>query len=413
MWTASSELFVTARFDIDLDVAVVGAGPAGLVTAIACAERGLSVRVLDRRAAPIDKACGEGLMPDGLAVLEKLGVILPAHRSIRGIRYLDDRHSAEGRFPSRSGCGVRRPELHGALLDRARVLGVDVCEGVAITGLRTCSEGTDARWVLDSDEGLVGPRWIVGADGLHSKLRHWSGLASGELRLAPRRFGIRRHFRVSPWTDFVEVYWSDGSEAYVTPVASDVVGVAILWSPARSTPQPPPVACRGLSHEEGESNFDRLLQSFPVLADRLGDVDVVSRAMAAGPLRQRVRGVTDGNLALVGDAAGYLDAITGEGMALAFHQAVDLADAIAAGDLSSYPAAHRRHRRVPNLLTEAALGLAFSPRVRRRALAALAAEPALFDRILAVQSGEAELRTLVSAPLGRGAFHLVMGTPRC
>jgi flavin-dependent dehydrogenase len=256
---------------------------------------------------------------------------------------------------------------------------------------------------------LVVPRWIVGADGLHSKLRHWSGLASGELRLAPRRFGIRRHFKVCPWTEFVEVHWSDGAEAYVTPVASDVVGVAVLWSPPRSTTQPACAAWPGEDVEDRLGTFDRLLRSFPVLADRLSNIEVVSRTMAAGPLRQRARGVTCGNLALVGDAAGYVDAITGEGMALAFHQAVDLADAIAAGDLSIYPAAHRRHRRVPNLLTEAALGLARNPRLRRRALAALAEEPAFFDQILAVQSGDAELRTLVSAPLGRGLFHLVTG----
>ncbi len=388
---------------------VVGAGPAGLVTALACADRGLSVRVLDHRSTPIDKACGEGLMPDAVAILDALGVTLPEHRPIRGIRYLDGSHCVEGRFPRRPGAGVRRPVLHRALLDRAREVEIDVRERVRVTGLHTSGDDArGARWVLESDDGPVAPDWIVGADGLHSKLRHWSGLARAGRRFAPRRFGIRRHFRVQPWTDLVEVHWSDAGEAYVTPVASEEIGVAVLWArptgASRSRDEE-----RRVPTDDGPGTFGRLLRSFPVLAERLVDVEAVSPAMAAGPLRQRTGGVTVGNLALVGDAAGYVDAITGEGMALAFHQAVELARTLAAGDVATYALAHRRQSRVPNLFTEAALGLSRHPRLRRRALGALAGEPALFDRILAIHGGDAELRTLVSAPLARGTLHLVMG----
>jgi menaquinone-9 beta-reductase len=395
------------------DVVVVGAGPAGLVTAIACAEQGLSVQVLDRRSAPIDKACGEGLMPDAVAILERLGVALPRHQSIAGIRYIDDAHRAEGTFPRRPGAGVRRVELHRALLDRARELEVNVRERVRVTGLhRGDEDGRGVRWVLGSDGGPVAPRWIIGADGLHSRLRHWSGLADGRRRNATRRFGIRRHFRVRPWTDFVEVYWSEAGEAYVTPVAADEVGVAILWTRPGRTEQSSdgsqPRRCDDGDATSAQS-FGRLLRSFPVLADRIIDAEAVSPAMAAGPLRQRTRGVTTGNLALVGDAAGYVDAITGEGMALAFHQAVVLASSLAAGDLAPYPAAQLRHRRVPDLLTETTLAMSRHPGLRRRALIALAGVPELFDRILAVHSGDACLRTLASAPLARGAVHLVIG----
>jgi len=402
----------------DPDVVVVGAGPAGLVTALAGADRGLSVRVLDRRRTPIDKACGEGLMPDAVAILHALGVALPEHRPIHGIRYLDDEHCVEGRFPALPGAGVRRTELHRALLERARDVEIDVRERVRVTGLRPSgSDPRGTRWALETDDGPVAPGWIVGADGLHSNLRGWSGLARGELRFAPRRFGIRRHFRVPPWSDLVEVYWADGREAYVTPVAADEVGIAVLWARPVSTrassdaPGPGDGGDRGDrgGRVEDGGTFDRLLRSFPVLAERLVGADAVSPVMAAGPFRQRTRGVTAGNLALVGDAAGYVDAITGEGMALAFHEGVALAEALAAGDLASYRAAHRRHRRVPNLFTEAALGLSRSPRLRRRALTALAAEPALFDRILGVHSGDAVVRTLVAPSLARGAVHLVTG----
>ena len=220
----------------DVDVVVVGAGPAGLVSAIACAQQGLSVRVLDRRRAPIDKACGEGLMPDAVAVLDELGVALPRHRPLIGIRYLSDGVRAEGRFPTRPGAGVRRLDLQRALLARSRELGIDVRESAPVTGLRRRATGDGSpRWTLDTHEGPLLPAWIIGADGLHSPLRRWSGLARSPRRGATPRFGVRRHFRLEPWTDLVEVHWSNHGEAYVTPVADDEVGVAVLWSrrPAR------------------------------------------------------------------------------------------------------------------------------------------------------------------------------------
>lgn len=383
------------------DVVVVGAGPAGLVSALACADEGLSVLVLDRRSTPIDKACGEGLMPDAVSILAGLGVALPEHRPILGIRYVDDQHCAEGRFGGRPGAGVRRPALHRSLLDRAAEMGVEVRQRVRVTRLRRSGgDGAATRWVLESDDGPLAPRWIIAADGLHSQMRVWSGLARPGRPPGPSRFGIRCHFRVAPWTDLVEVHWAEGTEAYVTPVASDEIGVAVLWTRAAGTSS---------TSSSEPSVFDRLLSSFGALAARLDGAETVSSARAAGPFRQRTAGVAAGNLALVGDASGYVDAITGEGMALAFHQAVELGTCLAAGDLSPYPAAHRRRGRVPNLFTEATLGLSRHPGLRGRALGALEAEPALFDRILSVHVGDARLRALASRPLASASRHFVTG----
>ena len=392
--------------EAEAEVVVVGAGPAGLVTAIACAARGLTVQVVDRRSAPIDKACGEGLMPDAVAILTRLGVVLPRHRAITGIRYIDGDHRVDGRFPDRPGAGVRRPELHTALLERACDLGVEVWERVRVVGLTSSgSSDRDPTWQLEFESGVESPPWIVAADGLHSPLRRWSGLAAPDRRHWPRRFGIRRHARMCPWTNLVEVHWSDAGEAYVTPVADDQVGVAVLWSRPRQRP-----SGDNLTGVSGSApTFERLVRSFPALFDRIAGADYVSPPMAAGPLRQRTRAVTRGNLALVGDAAGYLDAITGEGMALAFHQAIDLADCIAAGDLAPYPGMQHRQRRVPDLFTEATLAMSRHPGLRVRALGALASEPRLFDRILAVHGDNAPLWSLASLPLARGAAHLVVG----
>jgi len=340
------------------NVVIAGGGPAGLATAVAARLKGFEVIVLDRARPPLDKACGEGLMPDGVAVLEGLGVDLRGVDShpFRGIRYIDDQLSAEGVFPDASGLGVRRTELHGALRRRAEAVGVELRWGVQIRGMSADGFGTD--------HGPVRGRWMVGADGRASRVRRWSGLDGRPSRR--QRFGVRRHFELEPWSDLVEVHWAEGSEAYVTPVGERLVGVALLWSGKTAT-------------------FDELLKSFPGLKRRLGNSPVATKDRGAGPLQQRCRAVISGNLALVGDASGYLDAITGEGLALSFRQAVTLIDAMAAGDLGRYVAAHRRIVRYPNAITRLLLLVERHPRLRRRVMRSLAADSSLMSRFLALK----------------------------
>ncbi len=342
------------------EVLVVGGGPAGLAAAIAGRRSGLEVTVVDRRSPPIDKACGEGLMPDGLEVLRRLGVELDADRMwpFHGIRYLDDGITAEGRFPGVSGAGVRRLDLHRALVRRAEQVGVDL-------RWQTRVDAIDDRRI-ETSAGTFVARWIVGADGLRSRLRARAGLdAAAPRRGEWQRFGVRRHYSREPWSDCVEVYWAEGCEAYVTPVAANEVGVAMLWSGRKA-------------------GFDRLLESFPRLAERLAGAEPRSKDRGCGPLRQRVRGVTRGRLALIGDAAGYVDAITGEGLSIAFHQAEALAAALAAGDLGSYARSCRRIVALPEAMTLLLLFVERRPALRRRVIRALAREPAVFSRLLAV-----------------------------
>ncbi|RMH21511.1 MAG: NAD(P)/FAD-dependent oxidoreductase, partial [Acidobacteria bacterium] len=320
------------------EVLVVGGGPAGLATAIAARLRGLDATVVDRAEPPIDKPCGEGLMPDAAACLEALGVDLAAARPqpFYGIRYLDGDVVAEGRFPAAPGLGIRRTRLHQALVERAEAAGVRLLwrtrvDGFAappptagiLSGGRRRRDGAGRGVRVETSRGPFTARWLVAADGLRSPLRRRAGLAGRDEPRRRQRFGVRRHYRVAPWSDCVEVYWAEDREAYVTPVAADEVGIAILW--------------RG-----GCGRFDGQLPAFPALAQRLRRAAPSSRDRGCGPLRQRVRGVVRGNLALVGDAAGYVDAITGEGLAVAFHQAHALADALAGGDLRPYARAHRR-----------------------------------------------------------------------
>lgn len=354
------------------DLVIVGGGPAGLATAIRARLAGLAVTVLDRAQPPIDKACGEGLMPDAVARLAEIGVF-PQGFPFRGIRYLDGGSVADGWFPGKGGLGVRRLALHEALVARAREVGVDLRWG-------TTARGLIARGVATDQEELT-CRVLVGADGLRSQVRQWAGLAGPPAR--QRRFGVRRHFAIRPWSDFVEVYWGPQCEAYVTPVGPELVGVAFLWS-------------------AGRGGFDDLLACFPALTGRLAGAPAASRDRGLGPLEQRVESVVAGNVALVGDAAGYLDAITGEGLAVAFHESAALVEAVLRDDLGRYAAAWRRINRLPNAMTSLVLAMERRPRLRRRALAALAAEPALFSRLLGIHA-----RTLPPRALGLdGALRL-------
>jgi flavin-dependent dehydrogenase len=362
------------------DIAIVGGGPAGLATAIGARLAGLSVIALDRRRPPIEKACGEGLMPDAAARLAELGVRLPPGEShpLRGIRYIDSEVVAEGLFPGRGGLGVRRLALHQALADRASEVGVDLRWDITVRGLTSSG--------LDTDSGPITSRYLVGADGLLSTVRRWARLDGPAVSPGRRRFGVRRHYAVAPWSDLVEVHWGPGCEAYVTPVSPGEIGVAMLWGLDGG-------AARG---------FDDLLGRFPVLAERLAGLSPTSRDRGSGPLRQNVHGVVRGPVALVGDAAGYLDAITGEGLAVALHQAAALVEAMRVGDLSRYSIAHRRIGRLPGMITGLVLACERRPALRRRAIAALAAEPALFSRLLGIHG-----RTLPARRLGLdGALRL-------
>lgn len=316
--------------DYDADLLIVGGGPAGLATALHARRHGLSVIVAEPRDSPIDKACGEGLMPGGLAELTSLGVD-PVGMPFHGIAYVSERRRAQARFWGGPGRGVRRTTLHAALASRAKEQDTDWIR------TRVTSVAQDAHGVSAAG---VRARWMIGADGLHSQVRRAAGITvtAG----TPRRYGVRWHYRVPAWSKFVEVYWSRWGEAYVTPVEPDLVGVAIL---SRGRPD---------------------LAWFPRLARRLRGAGS-GHPRGCGPLRQVVSRRVEGRVLLVGDAAGYEDALTGEGISLALKQAAAAVDAIVNETPASYEQAWHRITRDYRLLTRA-LVLASSPRAMRRAV---------------------------------------------
>ena len=397
-----------------VDVLVVGGGPAGLTAALALRQRGAEVTVADALHPPVDKACGEGLMPDALAELRRLGVALSTSDGgiFRGIRFASHADPASGagieavaeaRFPVRElevsahggshstgglneseALGVRRPLLHQRLVEAAQQAGVRLRwrspvellpEGAVRVAGERCSYGC-----------------LIGADGQGSRVRRWAGLDAGAV--LSRRFGFRQHYRVEPWSDVVEVHWARSGQAYVTPVADDEVCVATI------------------THEP-QGRVDALLAELPWLRQRLaGSAELLPTDRERGALTttRRLRRVAAGRVALVGDASGSADAITGEGMAMAFRQALLLADSLDAlrlpQALEQYNRLHPAILRLPQRMAQVMLGMDRWPVLRRRAIRALAAEPQLFARLLGVHVGAESMGHFVATSGTRLALSL-------
>ncbi len=338
---------------MDVDLLVVGGGPVGLATAIEGAMAGMSVAVLDRRTGPVDKACGEGLMPSAVDALGRLGVGVQG-RGLRGITYCAPGRTATALFAGRSGLGVRRLALSAALAARADALGVKRLD-LAGTAPVQRADGVEVSGVSAS--------WLAVADGLHSPTRRALGLhREPSPRVAPR-YGLRRHYRVRPWSDLVEVHWAPRAEAYVTPVAPDVVGVAVL-GPGNGT------------------RFDDLLSAFPELRERVRGAEPASSVRGAGPLRQRVRRRVHGRALLVGDAAGYVDALTGEGLSVGLACARELVRCLVDERPEAYERAWRRATRRYRVLTGGLLWAAQQPRVRPAIVPAAERLPAVFTAVV-------------------------------
>ncbi len=337
-------------------VLIVGAGPSGLAAAIVAAQRGADAVVFEKRTGLLDKACGEGIMPPGVAWLRRHGVDLDGlGRPYRGIRYIEGSRTLEGPFFGAPGRAVRRLALSERMLDRATALGVRVERGATVEQTATTQDGVTLTLDGATVDGHVG----VGADGLHSRVAQQ---LSGEKPRPPRgpvRFGARFHVRLAPWTDSVEVHWSDHGEAYVTPVSEAEVGIAFLT-------------------DERPLDASRLLALFPELARRIDGAPHSSTFRGAGPLRNPTRIRRRGYFGLVGDASGYVDACTGEGLSLGFASAESWVTHALAGRPWAYALSHRRLMARYAIATRAVLLLARSRRLRRMAFAACDRVPLAF-----------------------------------
>ena len=353
------------------EILVVGGGPAGLSAAIALRQRGADVLVVEAQRPPIDKACGEGLMPDSRVELERLGITLTPQDGgeFRGIRFANSNNRQDcvsARFANGVGLGVRRVYLHQLMIERAQSLGVRMA-------WNTRAELCEQNKVLVAGEPCE-YQYLVGADGQASSVRRWAMLEEGTT--VSRRFGFRRHFRVRPWSEYVEVHWGGRGQAYVTPVGQNELCIATIAG-------------------DPQIRMAEVLSSIPFLKEKLDGQEISSAYRGAVTTTRRLERVACGRIALIGDASGSADAITGEGLAMVFRQSQLLATAVERGDLDFYAEGHPAILKLPMTMARVMLAMDRWPSFRDRAIHVMATDPALFSRLLDVHMGEESLPRFV------------------
>jgi len=349
------------------DVLVVGGGPAGIATAIAASLKGLRVTVADARRPPIDKPCGEGLLPEAVAALRRFGIRLNLKCAfpLAGFRFADANSTATAAIPSGIAFGMRRTALHELLVERAVELGVSFSWGARVSEFQPGGARVDGTFVPC--------KWLVGADGQNSAVRKWARLMSR--RAIRSRFGFRRHFFLSPWTDLVEVHWGNRCQMVITPTSAEEICVSVFSN-------------------DPNVRIDQALEQFPGAAKRLREARGGTPEHGAITALEQAHAVVRGRVALVGDASCTVDGIAGQGMSLAFQQAGHLAEALARNDLARYESAHRRIVKMPARMTRLLLLLDRSAWLRKKALRLFAARPALFSGMIGVHTGERKPDTI-------------------
>lgn len=367
-----------------VDVLIAGGGIAGSSLAIMLGRKGFAVELFERAEFPREKPCGEGLMPGGVAVLDRLKVTDSVGGTrFRGVRYHFNGRAVEGSFPRRTGfgqtgIGQRRKVLDHVLYSEAAATpGVRIRTGCRVEG-PIIENGRVAGLIVEGKRVLA--PLVVGADGMHSVIRQKLGLSSPSRR---GRFGIRAHFRLSEkraQSDRVEIFVAKGKEIYVTPLPDHEINVVALGDAGRN-------------REDTKINLLQRCEEFPELASMMEGAKQVSATIGASPLTGRaIAGVTPGAV-LLGDAAGFVDPVTGGGMTQALMAAELLAGYIADNELGeddwlwSFECERRKMLRGYVLLTQAILQLSDKPQLTDFVLSLLERWPALLSHGLAVSAG--------------------------
>jgi flavin-dependent dehydrogenase len=378
------------------DVVVVGAGPAGAASAILLAERGLDVVVLDRARFPRPKICGEYLSPEASRILDRLGVLKAVEAGgaapLAGMRITaPDGTVVAGSYrqigswrPYRSqAMGVSRTTLDAVLVDRLRGLPVDVREQVRVTGLLRDGDQVTGVTVTDAagHAQSLRARLVVGADGRGSIVAHELGCRRPH-RL--RRMALVTYVRgLEHCRDMGEIFVDPPDYAILNPLQADHVNMSLVV----------PLDHAASWSDRLDRFFAARVKQLPHLARRVAGAERVTPVQAMGPLAYHVTPPRQGGVMLVGDAAGFYDPFTGEGVFSALRGAELVAETAArafrAGDWSAAVLAEYRRARRAVFAGKERFTQALQLVVRRRHLANLTAHilarhPALVDVLLGI-----------------------------
>ncbi|HEU5411636.1 MAG TPA: NAD(P)/FAD-dependent oxidoreductase [Candidatus Acidoferrales bacterium] len=371
-----------------VDVLISGGGIAGSALAILLGRGGLSVELFEREIFPREKPCGEGLMPAGVAVLERLGLTRVAGGApFQGVRYRLNGRCVEAPFPrvngrSLDGRGVRRKHLDHLLFQTAaETSGVRAYAGACVE--RPIRENGCVAGVIVNGEPRRA-KLVVAADGVHSRIRRDLALNVSPSR---KRMGIRVHYRLACGREqgcWVDVALRRGCELYVTPLADAEILIAALTN----------------VHGCGEpiyKTFRRWILVEPFLAQLLEGAEQISEpACASWPVSSgRFKSIP--GVALLGDAAGSIDPISGGGMTHALLTAELLAthiqNGIESGEewMSNFERERRRLLAGFRRLTQVLLWLAVYPGAASQILTAAGKFPSVMSYFAGVAGGVSRL----------------------
>ena len=349
------------------DIAIIGGGPAGLTAGISLAQSGFKTILIEKKSFPVDKPCGEGIMPTGLAILKKLGVFekIPEKQCLffEGIHSITSHQQLQANFLEGPGLAVRRPILSQALLDIASTVhGLSILDKTPVLEIKASE--TDMR--LRTPVHQIRTRFLIGADGLNSPTRHWLGFKAS---LGSRkRYGTTQRYHLKPWNNKVEIHWKMGLEAYITPNGPDSINLAFLWDKNQYNPH--------------------FLSEFPELQERLENAPKIGLTGSRGPFYHIVKNPIAPQTALIGDAAGYLDPITGEGISLGLQSALLLSQCLTQNKpLSWYAHELRKSRHRYIFTTRSLLFLAQHERLFNLSLSFLKQHPKIFQHLLSLNMG--------------------------
>lgn len=368
----------------DISIGIIGGGPAGLSAAICLAEKGIDVEVFEKGDWPIDKVCGEGILPIGVEFLESHNILenigAENYRKFFGIRYIDGRKTAHADFKQGFGLGIRRTALSEGLVKRANEFSnISLNSSCELDSINKFDNTVEILIRRNENLEKYNFDYLISCDGLRSKTRRLLYLdetSSNNIQ----RIGARVHYQSRPWSDRVEVYWHNGIECYITPVSEELIELAFIWNHEIVKPQ----NFGGL--EEGLKHF------FPDIFDRFKDNKKITNLRSIGPLALKSKRAFKDRVILLGDAYFYLDGITGEGISMAFAESEILTDCLMF-DKKTFPNNYesRIKSRIKNHIFVTRLALFFSnkPKLRRLAFSILTKN--IFSNLLEINMGRKRL----------------------